>query len=84
MTNIPNTDIAADKNLVTQVRYIDNYSVVRLPDGRAGVLCRRTARKRPMVRITPNYAMEVSPSDSLEVVTPAQNHRCWVWPAQLA
>jgi len=65
----------AEKDILAQVRYITECSVVRLPDGRLGVLSKHTANRKPAVRVTPQYSVQVKPSDELEVV---------MWPAESA
>lgn len=69
----------ADDNLITQVRYIDEYSVVRMKDGRVGILAKHTARKKPIVKLTSNYGVEISPSEQVEVLMrPAQLAGYWM------
>lgn len=65
----------AKDNLIMQVRHVDEYSVVRMKDGRVGILAKRTACKKPIVKLTSTYGVQISLDEKVEVL---------MWPAQLA
>jgi hypothetical protein len=57
---------------IRQARNVSNWSVVKLEDGRIGVLTHRTGSGKPHVKLSPEYAIEINKNTEVEViVTPA-------------
>jgi len=74
--------------MTCQARHIEEFSIVRLPDGRTGYLVKKTSTHKPWVIVEPGrLGVEVNPGDTLEVLRyPAElacewleSHRAQPW-----
>lgn len=55
-------------NRMIEVKYIPEYSIVRLPDGREGFLSKHTPTGKPWVMFVSDLGIEVGTHDYLELV----------------
>jgi hypothetical protein len=64
-----------------EVKYIPDYTIVRLPDGKAGYVTRNSGSGNPVVRAS-DLSLEVDPDDVLEILHfPVELAARWLWEA---